>query len=273
MTIASWVRRSTAKLIEADIPTARLDCLILLEDQTKKDRSWLLAHPELDLQIEVVQNLNKKVTRRARHEPLAYIRNNTEFYGREFYIDHRVLEPRPESETMIDILKTLRLPPAESIIDIGTGSGALAITARLELPEAKVLAIDIDTACLQVASKNAQALGANIHFLQGNLLEPLDTDSQLQAATLLCNLPYVPETFQINEAAMHEPRVAIFGGPDGLDIYRALFGQISNLKCTPRYILTESLPPQHEALAKIASDSGFRLQKTDDFVQLFVEAI
>src|SRR5215471_10178286 len=109
MTIISWLQSSTLKLTEAGITTARLDCLVLLEDETGEDRSWLLAHPEHSLQIETTQKLNKKVIQRARHEPLAYIRKKTEFYGREFYIDHHVLEPRPESETMIDVLKQLSL--------------------------------------------------------------------------------------------------------------------------------------------------------------------
>ena len=89
---------------------------------------------------------------------------------------------------------------------------------------------------------------------------------------LLCNLPYVPDKFQLNRAALNEPRLAIFGGPDGLDVYRNLFKQCTDLKLVPGYVLTESMPPQHKQLIDIAQVAGFRLLKADDFIQLFATA-
>jgi len=269
MTIDNWLRRTTKKLSKANVATAHLDCLILLEDETAKDRSWLLAHSEYILKTENILRLNKKIIQRMAHEPLAYIRHKTEFYGREFYIDHNVLEPRPESEAMIEMLTHLSLPLNAEIVDIGTGSGALAITAKLELPpKYQVTGIDINPSCLKVASQNADTLGAAIHLLQGNLLEPFN--SNYGHLVLLCNLPYVPDTYQINPAAMHEPPNAIFGGSDGLDLYRELFNQLKKI-CSARsaLVLTESMPPQHKSLENIALDANFSLRETNDFVQLF----
>ncbi len=125
-------------------------------------------------------------------------------------------------------------------------------------------ACDIDPKCLEAAEQNAETLGANVHFYESNLLEQVDA-----CDILLCNLPYVPDDFHINTAATHEPKRALFGGKDGLDLYRIMFEQITQNTWKPGYILTESLPPQHEELTVIANAAGFYPQKTDDFIQLF----
>ncbi|HUD10321.1 MAG TPA: HemK/PrmC family methyltransferase [Candidatus Saccharimonadales bacterium] len=268
-----WLAEASKTLTAAGISTARLDALVLLEDETSKDRSWLLAHPELELGEHQIKELARYIKRRVGHEPLAYIRNKTEFYGREFYINHQVLEPRPESETMIDALKGLPIASKSILLDIGTGSGALAITAILETHCPRVFATDIDPSCLNVAKKNAKTLGAEVVFLQGSLLEPFQHNKELhihKPYIVLANLPYVPDDFQINEAAMTEPRIAIFGGKDGLDLYRKLFRQLHNCGIPPAYVLTEAMPPQHEELAKIAKSNGFNQYKNDDFIEIFM---
>ncbi|HSX36766.1 MAG TPA: HemK/PrmC family methyltransferase [Patescibacteria group bacterium] len=273
-TVGSWLEMATALLTRVGIGTAHLDALVLLEDCLHQDRAKLLAHPETKLSDAHIVHLTERLQRRAGHEPMAYLRGKTEFYGRPFYIDHRVLEPRPESETMIDMLKKLFKRPGYAngwtIIDVGTGSGALAITAKLELPKAEVMATDVDPECIKVAEENCQTYHCDVHFLKGDLLKPLYMHYHPEQSVLLCNLPYVPDHFQINPAAMQEPRIAIFGGPDGLDVYRKLFEQIDPLAYKPQYLLTEAMPPQQELLASIASSHGYRLHKTEDFIQLFI---
>jgi release factor glutamine methyltransferase len=268
LNVETWLKKSSKTLQDAGVSTARLDTLILLEDTVGKDRSWLLAHPEHELSEAQLVVLSKLTARRATHEPLAYLRSKSAFYGREFYIDHRVLEPRPESEAIIELLKHLTLPRNPTIIDIGTGSGMLAITTKLELPTATVIATDIDQACLDVAEQNAHIHQAKINFQKSDLLQAFLTDVQ-GIAVIIANLPYVPDSFQINPAAMAEPRIAIFGGPDGLDLYRKLFSEVQQLALQPSFILTEAMPPQHDVLASIASSAHFSLEKTDDFIQLF----
>lgn len=272
MTLKDWLQISANKLSAAGITTARLDLLVLLEDVTGQDRAWLLAFPEYELTDVEIKKLDKFVAQRAQHQPLAYLRGKTEFYGREFLINKHVLEPRPESESMIDLLKahgqkTITNMPA-TIVDVGTGSGALAITAKLELPDAQIFGIDIDQNCLKIAEQNAKRLEAQVSFLLGDLLAPMTKKLDTEYI-ILANLPYVPDNFHINPAAMNEPKLAIFGGPDGLDVYRRLFEQIIQLAAKPGLILTESLPPQHVQLAKIASGNGYKLATTDDFIQLF----
>lgn len=272
-----WLNKTTKKLEQAGVATARLDCLILLEDALGKERSWLLAHPDTLLLGASREQLDRQVERRAGYEPLAYIRGKSEFYGREFIVNAHTLEPRPETETLIQLLTELvsseqRAMSNELVIaDIGTGSGCIAITAKLEFPDAKVIACDISETCLNIARKNAEKLKADVEFYQGNLLEPVIAHCS-QITALLCNLPYVPDSYHINESAMFEPRQAIFGGEDGLDLYRQLFSQLAGQKLKakrPKYVLTESLPFQHEALASIANTAGYKLQKTDDFIQIF----
>ncbi len=272
MTTKNWLNNSQSQLKDMGVETARLDCLVLLEDETGKDRSWILAHPEFELQIEQIGILNTKVAQRAKHIPLAYIRGKTEFYGRELVVNEHVLEPRPESEAIIELLKSLTLAEEVTIADIGTGSGALAITAKLELPTSTVIAIDIDVDCLKVARQNSNRLNAPLEFFEGNLLTPIQSAKLEQNdLTLLCNLPYVPDEFHINRAATHEPKLALFGGPDGLDLYRTMFEQTKTMAIKPQYILSESLPTQHKALADIAKAAGYSLEKTDDFIQLFTK--
>lgn len=271
MKINEWLADATKKLETAGIGTARLDCLVLLADCLSKDKAFVLANQEIELSPAQLKMLDKQLARREMHYPLAYVRGKTEFYGREFVINHHVLEPRPESETMIDLLKEIFEQRAESreqiIIDVGTGSGALAITAKLELPQAEVIATDIDKNCLKVAGQNAQKYDVDITFLHGNLLAPFSALSSLPSA-LLCNLPYVPDSYTLNEAAMNEPKIAIFGGEDGLDMYRRLFASLTHLM--PQFILTESLPFQHAELAKIAATQGYALKETRDFIQVFM---
>lgn len=265
MTNNEWLKQAADTLKAVNIGSARLDALILLEDETQRDRAWILAHPEVEIKPEQIKKLNKKLVRRKTHEPLAYIRGFSEFYGRKFKVNKRVLEPRPESETMMDLLKTLKLTKNTIIADIGTGSGALGITAALELHNHQVDLYDIDASCLAVAKHNATLHELHLHCYKRDLLNrPVRTYD-----VLLANLPYVPINFMINQSAAIEPRIAINGGSDGLDVYRRFFEQIKKLPWQASYIFTESLPPQHQKLAEITKSAGYKLLKAQDFIQLF----
>lgn len=273
MLLSDWLKKADRKLKSAGIATARLDALVLLEDELKKDKSYLLSHPEEELNLKSLSKLNKQVQKRAKHEPLSYIRGKSEFYGREFLVNKHTLEPRPETETMVEQLLDLanrqQITAKSLIIDVGTGSGCIAITAKLELPGTKIYATDISSKCLGIARINSMNLNAEISFHRGDLLGALPTNVLNSPLLILANLPYVPNKYSINKAAKNEPKIAIFGGEDGLDIYRRLFAQLKKLAKKPAFVLTESLPFQHKELAKIAELSGYALKKTDDFIQLF----
>lgn len=264
-TIGDWLTESTKLLTQSGIATSRLDCLVLLEDCLGVNRANLLAHPEKTLSQPQQARLESDVARRSTHEPLAYIRSKTEFYGRDFFINHAVLEPRPESETMIEQLKALRIP-SPHLLDVGTGSGAIGITAALEIESSQVALIDIDPLALAVAKINCSNYKLSLNCELADLLTKVG-DKQYDA--LLCNLPYVPSNFGINSAAEYEPKIAIYGGEDGLELYRKLFKQAAALSSPPKYILTESLPPQHDNLESIAKLNDYLKLVKDDFIQVF----
>ena len=219
MTIAEWLVPAMIKLKEAGVDSPRRDCLVLLEDTIKKDRAWVTAHPEHELDQKIVQQLDKLIAKRLNREPLAYIRGKAWFYRRFFTVTPDVLIPRPETETIIELLIELAPKPGQIIIDIGTGSGALAITAKLELPEVRVIATDISSKALAVARKNAQAHNVDVQFVSGSLLEPLKIE-QITDAIIMTNLPYVPHKLVTSPEITHEPQTALFSGTDGMDHYR-----------------------------------------------------
>ncbi len=211
MTTGEFLNVATKKLEASGVGTARLDAMVLLEDCLNNNRTHLLAYPDLKLTTEQIVWLNSRVLRRCRHEPLAYIRGKTEFYGRTFIVNDHVLEPRPESETMIELLLSPRGPDNEfdaaNIVDVGAGSGALGITAKLELSRAHVDLIDIDEAALRVAASNAKKFKVEVGLVESDLLSKATGKYDV----VLANLPYVPDDFHINPAAQAEPRIAIFG--------------------------------------------------------------
>jgi len=265
MNLETWLKEAAAKLTSVGIGSARLDCLILLEDLLARDRTYLLAHPEIELTRQQLNTLSRQLRQRAHHTPLAYIRGFSEFYGRRFLVNKKVLEPRIESEVIIKLLKILKLPPKPKVADIGTGSGAIGITAKLEIPEAEVDLYDIDSNCLAVARHNAHLHELSLHIYKRDLL----SRPARVYDVILANLPYVPDAWHINEAAAMEPRIAIFGGPDGLDHYRRMFAQLARQQHPAQFVLTECLPPQHEALTKIAATNNYKQKASQDFIQVF----
>ena len=265
MTLDAYIQDATVRLQSVGISSARLDILILVEDTLRIDRSSALAHPERELQSDEITTLDSAVQQRLVHTPLAYIRGKAAFYGRQFAVNPAVLVPRPESEVMISLLLKLPLTEGARIIDVGTGSGCLGITAALELPTAIVTLTDIDSHALAVAQRNALALGARVTHAQQDLLKSDDGTYDV----VLANLPYVPDAYPINAAARHEPTLALFAGRDGLDAYRALWQHIEAQSTQPRYVLTESLLAQHDALAELAQQHGYSLAETHGLIQLF----
>lgn len=263
--VGSLLGQSVQKLQQNKIPSARLDVLVLLEDMMGKDRSWILAHPEIILTKSQLRKFRRQIDRRSAHEPLSYIRGFTEFYGRKFKVNKHVLVPRPETETMLELLLKFKLPTVPKIADIGTGCGAIGITAALEIPGSVVDLYDIDSGALAVARHNEHMHELKLGVYKRDLLNRVSTEYDV----ILANPPYVPTAWKINEAAKAEPKHAIFGGKDGLDLYRRLFKQLSDFEKKPIYVLCEALPPQHSGLEAVANESGFKKIRSKDFILLF----
>lgn len=269
MNIGEFLAFGTNKLSDSKVESARLDCLILIEKVINKDRSFILAHPDYMLNVKQLAELNKYISRRENHEPIAYITNRVEFYGRNFIVDKNVLIPRPESEDIISLVLGIKLNINRpiSIADIGTGSGCLGITAALEIKNSKVDLYDISLPALKIAKSNSQKLNAKINaFRLENLLSQA---KERKYDFIICNLPYVPKSIAINADASFEPEIAIFAKDNGLEYYGKLLRQISSMKIEVGYLVTESLALQHKELSAVASSNGFTLNQERGLAQLF----
>lgn len=202
-----------------------LDAQILLAHVINRPRTWLLAHLETPLTPPQLDEAEKAFARLKAGEPLPYIIGHWEFFGLDFEITRDVLIPRPETELLVE--KALawlnRHPEERSVADIGTGSGAIAISIAANIPDAHILATDLSPAALNVAKGNAEKFHVQnqIQFMECDLLP----DLQPASINLLCaNLPYIPSgTLQKLPIFGREPTLALDGGPDGLDVYRRLF--------------------------------------------------
>lgn len=275
MNINSWLNQATKKLIKVSVSSARLDTELILTETLQKPREYLLAHPDDNINPNVQKRADKLLRRRIKHEPLAYIVGKKEFYGRDFIVTSDVLIPRPESESFIDLLKKLK---PKTVIDIGTGPGCLAITAKLEFPNTLVIATDIDEKALKIARSNAKMHKVEIEFIKSDLLNfPPSIVKRLTStvhrpSSIIANLPYVPDNLITSPEIEKEPSRALFSGKDGLDHYRDFWQQIAQQKTKPQYILTESLQKQHQKISDLALTSGYKLQKTDLLVQLYSAA-
>jgi release factor glutamine methyltransferase len=266
MTINEWLCGATAKLSSVNISSARLDSLILLEDALHQDRAHILAHPNTYLTGQTHEVLKQQLERRARHEPLAYIRGFCEFYGRQFTVNPSVMVPRPESESFMELIKPLINQKTKNLLDIGTGSGILAITAKLEFSSVAVTATDVSAKALRVAKLNAKKLGAKMEFYKADLVS---SEAINKFDIILANLPYVPTAYAVSPATKYEPSQALFGGSDGLDIIKRLAVPAYQSLNKGGFILLESLPHQHPAIKKLYQKTGFKFVSKDGLVLCF----
>jgi release factor glutamine methyltransferase len=232
---------------------AALDAQVLLGHLLGVERAYLLGHAEQPLAPEQARQYEALVARCAAGEPLAYILGRRAFYDREFIVSPAVLVPRPETELLIEqTMPFVRQYPHAVVVDVGTGSGALAVTLAAHCPDAQVYATDISPAALDIAQQNAAANGVHITFLAGDLLAPL-IERGIRVDVLLANLPYVASGDLPNLAvSRYEPRLALDGGVDGLDVIRRLLTQAPSVCNSGALILLEIGFDQGQAVQALA---------------------
>lgn len=210
----------------AGIDEPRLDAELLLCEAAGRDRAYLAANPEAEIAPAAARRFGETVRRRLRREPVAYILGRRGFRQIELAVDPRVLIPRPETELLVEL--ALELQP-QTVLDIGTGSGAIALAVADELPDCEVTATDTSSAALEVARSNVARLGLaeRVELVEGTL-PPKPDEFDL----VLANLPYVSEADWGGlepEVTEWEPREALLAGPDGLDAIRALLADRGRL--------------------------------------------
>jgi release factor glutamine methyltransferase len=252
--------RDAAIRLEPVGGTGRLDAVFLLAHAGGVSRAEMIAHRDRELQSEVVERFQALVERRAQGVPLAFVTGEAEFYGRMFEVDARVLVPRPETELAVEwAVRHLRAIGREagSAADVGTGSGAIAITLACELPGLGVYASDVSQDALSVARRNAARNNVFQHvtFLRGDLAEPLLPYAPFDC--VVANLPYVPtaECAAAPDPVAFEPMLARDGGPDGLALYRRLVHDLPALVAPRGIALLEAAPANARALEALVREA------------------
>lgn len=232
LTLGAALRQGTELLAQGGIAVPRLTAEVLLAHATHRDRAYLYAHSERPLSEVEWIHYGRYLHERLARKPTQYITHTQEFYGRSFYVSPAVLIPRPETEFLVE-LALQRLPRAAPIIDVGTGSGAIAITVALESRaldrSTSVIGVDISPAALAVAVRNARSLDASVSWIAGDGLAAI---SDASAGLILSNPPYIAEADRESlppEVGDWEPQVALFSGTDGLEFYRRLIPEAARV--------------------------------------------
>jgi release factor glutamine methyltransferase len=270
------VLQQTHRTLEAShIPDARLEAEVMVMNVMRMPRQDLFAQQEAEVGPPQERALQEIVQRRLKREPLAYILGYKEFYGINLLVNPSVLIPRPETESLVEHALFMALMGMETpelvIADVGTGSGAIAINLAIHLPAARIYAIDNADPVLDVASYNIRAhnVADRIRLLKGELLEPLEEPVDL----IVANLPYIPSQRipTLQPEIQWEPRPALDGGPDGLDLVRRLLRQAAGDKLKDHGIILleldpEQMPPVRELARELFPEAEITVEK--DLAQL-----
>jgi release factor glutamine methyltransferase len=258
---AAVLKAVTARLEAAGCATARLDARLLIEAAAGLSHTDLIARPDTAISAEQMERLDQMLARRLAGEPVSRILGEREFYGRAFKLTRDVLDPRPDTETLVDVALPLLDGIAHPrILDIGTGSGALIVTLLAELPDATGVATDLSPAALAVARHNAQVNGVaqRLQLVEAAWARGIDGPFDL----IVSNPPYIPLDCIAGldrEVRQHDPHLALAGGSDGLDAYRAILPEAGALLKPDGHLVLEFGAGQHDDVVGIARAHGFDL--------------
>lgn len=257
----NW-RKGQKLLAEAGVESARLDARLLLEYVAGCTYTDLLRSPESPLALPAQQVFDEFLARRATGEPLAYLTGEAEFRGRVFQVSPAVLIPRPETEVLIELaLEKLRGLAAPTVVDLGTGSGIVAISLALECPSATIVAVDLSKDAISVARNNAGRLRAPVDFRQGDWYSPLGGE---RFDVIVSNPPYVADGdphLALNGLPF-EPQMALTDGADGLDCIRRIVADASAHLNPCGWLLFEHGYDQGEASRNLLTAAGFKAAST-----------
>lgn len=251
--LADW----GAARLQASSDSARLDAEILLAEVTGTARSAIFAFAERTVGADARQGYARLIERRCAGEPVAYLTGRREFYGLTLAVGRGVLVPRPETEILVD--KALALLPerhAATVLDLGTGSAAIALAIKQARPDVEVTAVDASEEALGFAQRNATAHGLYIRSMQSDWFDGVEGDT---FDVVVANPPYVESDDPVlRDALRHEPRAALDGGKDGLDAIRAIVAAATGYLRVDGWLLVEHGEDQGDATRKLAEQAGYR---------------
>lgn len=261
MRLRDWLDKGAAQLSAGPHPErARLDAETLLLHHLGKNRAWLMTHDDEEFAGCRAIGYAALLERRERGEPIQYITGECEFYGLPFRVTPDVLIPRPETEHLVEAaIERARAFERPRIVDIGAGSGAIAVALAHALPHAQVTTVDLSPKALAIAQENAVRNGVaeRMRFLQSDLLDAVREE---QFEMVVSNPPYVPEADRRSlalEVREHEPGTALFAGEDGLAIYRRLTPQAFSVLAPGGWIALEIGYGQRDVVSSLLSEAGF----------------
>lgn len=268
--INEWLVWASNQLNTAGITTARLDAELILTHTLRQSRTYLHAHGDEKLDERQHEIADARLRLRKERIPVAYIIGHKEFYGRSFHVTSATLIPRPESEALIDLLKQslqqqLLIEQSKRLVDVGTGSGILGITAKLLYPEIDVTLIDDSRHALLIAEKNAKVLKADVTILRSDLLQAYPYSADI----IIANLPYVDPEWERSPETEHEPSHALFAQQNGLSLIYKLLDQTHDKLAPGGTMILEADPEQHPAIIKYAASRALSHQTTKDYALLF----
>lgn len=250
-TIAEALAAAITFLESKDISGARLDAELLLAHTVRKNRAWVLAHTNDALSSHQAADFESFISRRSERIPVVHLTGNREFYALDFEITSDVLTPRVETEAMVEW--AIQYSPKNSkLIDIGTGSGAIAVAIAIHRPDLGITATDITEEALAVARRNTKTHGTSITLVKSDLWEHVHESFN----TIVTNLPYLRTDADLMPEVRKEPAIALFGGDDGLDLYRRFLLDLPEHLIPGGYLFTECDPWQHEAIIAQAAKFG-----------------
>ena len=258
-TLLKVLRWTQTRFSERGLPAARLDAEVLLSHVLGMDRIALYTHFDQPLAKEELARYRELIRRRLAGEPVAYLVSRQEFWSIPLYVDERVLIPRPETEILVEVvLAFLKGKAQPRVLDVGTGSGAIAIAIAHERPDAEVLAVDVSPGALEVAKRNAEAADAEVEFLAGDLFAPASARGPFTA--IASNPPYIEDGAfaALQREVQREPRGALLGGPDGLAVIRRLVAGAPPLLEEGGMLAMELGAGQAQAVARLLGARGFR---------------
>lgn len=264
MIISDWLKTATKSLKNIGISSARLDAELILANTLRKNRTYLHAHLDEEIDPRRFDIANARLDLRLDRVPIAYILGYKEFYGRRFTVSPSVLIPRPESEDLISLFLELTASEiAEKVlIDVGAGSGCLGITAKLERSNLSVILSDISKPALNIAEKNADALNADVHIQQQSLL-----NGQLKPVDyIFANLPYVDKNWDVSPELQYEPDIALFTEDEGLKLILQLISQAPRCLTPEGLLFIEADPQQHNRIIDEAVKNGFVKERVLNYI-------
>jgi release factor glutamine methyltransferase len=261
-TIKSAIKEAAAALKMAGVSEWRNEANLLLMHVIDRDRTFLLAHGEESLSLNQFDQYRLLVARRAEGYPQQYLTGHQDFFKLEFEVTPDVLIPRPETESIVEVaIEILQGKAAPWFADLGTGSGAIAISLLQELPPARAVAVDVSPAALAVAKRNAERhkVTDRLRLIESDLFSAIDSKAPFDL--IVSNPPYVPanDLDGLQREVRHEPQAALDGGPDGLEVIRRLLKDAPAFLRTHGHLVFEIGFNQHEAVQKLIDLAAWEL--------------